>query len=187
MTIEFERWKLVLAVIAGVLTTVGSVLAPLFQVFPGLKPDAPATNLRAKVTAVGLDKNAPAHDFSRPGLVACGNPTPRARGVVVYVETEIEGFKKKTTALRCSLYRESDRTRLSAEEIPVVPVVEITPEAPTDRAILQVWIPVRRTPTRYFARFELYDQNPGGDDVLIGVASSESFSGSSAGEPPQRK
>lgn len=68
-----------------------------------LKPEEPAANLSAAVKTLKLDSGVPAADPSRPALEHCYSGEPEEEGIVVYVETNIVGFKHKEAQLNCSV------------------------------------------------------------------------------------
>lgn len=180
VTLTLERWKLVVAVAAAVITTAGSGLSAFFDLFPKLKPEEPPENLSATVKTLRIDRRVPAGDPSRPLLDYCypGKPEPEQEGVVIYVEASIVGFKDREAQLNCSVYSEKESKRLTQGEFSGSNAVEgLVSEAAEDRAVFQVWVPLPRRSGRFFVRFELYDKKPDKSLILLSLADSQPFLG----------
>jgi hypothetical protein len=168
-------------------TALGSSLVALvFELWPGLKPD-PRTKLGADVSVFAVDPRVSYGaflqrlSFSDADLrsrisAACGTPKPCGRlnlpGEEAYVQTTVEGFKRRSVALRLSLYNAASQTRVAGASD--VDVAKERLAAPSDQSVIPVWIvcPPKRG-GRYFIRVELYHS---GDHVLLAVADSRRFS-----------
>jgi hypothetical protein len=177
------------AVTAGV-ALVSAVVALGFALWPTLKPD-PRENLSAKLSVFAVDPHVNYDawlrrtSWTRDGynrrrrtyLDSNGvHDGPAARailrtpGVVVYVASEIHGFKRRSVAMRWSLYDEH-HTRLP--EFSDQPAANVHLEAPTDRTIQQLWVPSPQRDGSYYVRVELF----AGDGAELAVADTPRFRG----------
>jgi hypothetical protein len=170
--------------VAG-LAFASSTVALIFTVWPGLKPD-PREALGADLSVFAVDPNVTYREWittrssfsdseATERLEKARLQTPgllRIRGEVVYVRMRVQGFKRRSVAMRASIYEASSRVRVQG-----VSNIEVASQqlgAPTDQTVVPVWLPCPPNPAKkYYARVELYHR---GDEVLLAVSDSEGFS-----------
>ena len=174
-------WTAVVAVVALVSSLTGIV----FDLWPELRPD-PRTRLAGDVSIFAVDPGVTYGEYlertsfsdedrrRRIALVCngrqmCGQLS--LRGEQVYIETTVEGFKRRAVVLRLSLYVAATQRRVAG--VSDVEVARERLDAPSDRAVVPVWLicPPARS-AKSFVRVELYHR---GDDVLLAVADSKPF------------
>jgi len=191
---KVRRWgALGWTALVALLALASSTVAIVFELWPGLKPD-PRTTLGAEVSIFAVDPGVTEGDFLRRTTLSavdferrktawlrasCGDQatTKACRRVLqipgeeVYVRTTVEGFKRRSIALRVSIYDAVTHQR--ERGVSDVDVTRLRLQAPTDTAVVPIWVlcPQDRTRT-YFVRVELYHS---GDDVLLAVADSKPF------------
>lgn len=179
----------VTAVTAGV-ALVSALVALGFQLWPTLKPD-PREKLSASLSVFAVDPGVSydawlrrisptpneyrrhRHTYLASNGVHGGsaaNAILRTPGLVVYVASEIHGFKRRSTTMRWSLYDEHHK-RLP--EFSDQPPVHVHLEAPTDRTIQQLWVPSPQRDGSYFVRVELLVT----DGAMLAVADTPRFRG----------
>jgi hypothetical protein len=173
-------WTVLVALVA----MASSLAALVFTLWPGLRPD-PRDRLGAEVSVFAVDPNVTYREWITARSSFSGDEaearlrearlqTPgllRVRGEVAYVRMEVEGFKRRSVAMRVSLYEGWSNRRVEGASNIEVGSQEL--EAPSDRAVVPVWLPCPPEPGRkYYVRVELYHA---GDNVLLAVADSEPF------------
>jgi hypothetical protein len=173
------------------LLALGSGGVALFlQIRPDLAPD-PRTHLGAAASVFAVDRNVTLGDFlqRRAALVspqelrseravylraAGGTPAEakaleRVPGEDVFVQLNVEGFKSRSVAMLASMY--DARTRRRLRELDAVPVFSERLASPSDRSVVEFWLPAPPVTTRYyFVRVEVYHRN---DGVLLAIADSK--------------
>jgi hypothetical protein len=174
--------KLTFATLGVVVALASSSVALVFTLWPGLKPD-PGLNFAADVSVFGVDRGVLFGDYLRrttftPKELARardGYPASllRVRGEVVYVQSTLEGFKRRSVVLRWSLYDARSKQRLRGENFSQISAAQLHLEAPTDRTVQEIWLPPPPGKGPYFVRVELYDKR----GVLLAVADSAPFAG----------
>jgi len=176
------------------------VVALLFTLFPGLKPFSPTT-LGAAVKVVGVERAISRDDWRR--RVAVGDPEryrqlvladntakktkpgdPCAEGtllgVLLYVKTHAEGYKRKQLTLRAVLYDARSGARLELAD-QYDPLARVPIDVPTKDSVQLLWLWSPSRPEQrgeMFARVEIYDPN----EQLLDVANSGRFKALSEGE-----
>ncbi len=166
----------VLTALTAALALASGVTALLFDLVPALKPD-PRERLGAAVSIFDVEPRVSYGEWLRrtdqwERLRREGRDAGRLPGKLVYVETRIEGFKRRSASLRWSVYRARTRIRLASPAFRNQHAVDVRLDAPTDRSLQEVWIPdlpSLRGP--FFVRVELRDRNK----VLLAVADSKRF------------
>jgi hypothetical protein len=174
-------WTAVVAAVALASGLTGLV----FDLWPGLKPD-PRTKLSGEVSVFAVDPSVSYGEylkrtsfsdteFQRRSLQVCDGRRTCNRlalpGEQIYINTTVEGFKRRAVILRLSLYRAATHRRVAG--ISDVDVARENLDAPTDRAVVPVWLICPPQPwARYFVRVELYHR---GDNVLLAVGDSKPF------------
>jgi hypothetical protein len=173
-------WTVLVALVA----MASSLVALVFTLWPGLRPD-PRDRLGAEVSVFAVDPNVSYREWISARSSFSGDEaverlqearvqTPgllRVRGEVAYVRMQVEGFKRRSVAMRVSLYDGGTNRRVEGASNIEVGSQQL--EAPSDRAVVPVWLPCPPVPGRkYFVRVELYHA---GDNVLLAVADSRPF------------
>jgi hypothetical protein len=173
-------WTILVAAVAFA----SSAVALVFTLWPGLRPD-PRDRLGAELSVFAVDPNVTYREWltarssfseeeAEERLAAAQEQTPgllRVRGEVAYVRTHVEGFKRRSVAMRASLYERASQARV--EGVSNVEVAMQQLDAPSDEAVVPVWLPCPPEAGRsYFVRVELYHR---GDNVLLAVADSRPF------------
>jgi hypothetical protein len=164
------------------------LIALLFTLFPDLKPFT-ATQLQAHMQVRAFERGVTLDQWrwrvalddrkryakllaQDPGVKEfhdrCGLGTEA--GYVFYVETDAEGFKRRSLAVRAALYNADTQERIP---IPgeLKPLVRVPIDAPTDRSVSVVWLWAPDEVRHLFARIELY----GRGDHLVEFADSKKF------------
>jgi hypothetical protein len=88
-------------------------------------------------------------------------------GFVVYVSTQLEGFKRRNVQLRWSLYDAQRARRLPSLSDRRAAGLRL--EAPTDRTVQEVFVPDPLGDGPYLVRLQLYDS----DGALLAIADSD--------------
>jgi len=182
-------WTAFVAVVA----LASSVVAIVFERWPGLKPDPPTT-LGASCPVFAVDPGVTEDEFLHRTTLSkddyerrkatwlrasCGEAATeetcggvlRIPGEEVYVRTTVQGFKRRSIAMRVSLYDAASKQREPG--VSNVDVTRLRLQAPTDTAVVPIWVLCPQDRRRaYFVRVELYHS---GDDVLLAVADSKPF------------
>jgi hypothetical protein len=177
--------------LTAVVALVVSGTALTFDLWPALKPD-PRETFRADVAVFAVDRGVTLDEYLHrttfsstdyrkvrdeqlraAGLKPSSSPTGllTLSGEVVYVESTVEGFKRRSVTLRWSLYDAQTHVRLRGPSFSGVPAAEVDLEAPTDRTLQEIWLPPPPGEGRYFVRVALYDER----DVLLDVGDSAPF------------
>jgi hypothetical protein len=167
-----------------------SVVALVFTLWPGLKPD-PRDRLNAQVSVFAVDRGVTLEAWLRRTtfsedeyreararyLASLGVAEKDASGLLAssgqsaYVASTVEGFKRRSVRLRWSLYDHATNRRLP--QFSNESGARLNLEAPSDRTLQEIWLPPLGR-GRYFLRVALYD----GDGTLLDVADSRPFRGS---------
>ena len=181
-------WTVVVALVAFA----SSMAALVFQLWPGLRPD-PRDRLGAEVSVFAIDPGVSVDQWLRRAAfseedyekaaaqrirAACGEEATRSncnalrsRGEMLYVRTTVEGFKRREVAMRVSLYDAATHARVAT--IDAVEVARERLDAPTDKAVLPIWMPCPPDASKtYFFRIELAHR---GDEALLAVGDSKPF------------
>jgi hypothetical protein len=175
-------WTAIVAVIA----MASSLTALTYELFPGIKPD-PRTSLGANVSVFAVEPGLSQDQYLQrlassdndlgklerdacKGAARCG--ALDLPGEQVYVQTDVEGFKRKDVLMRASLY--NARTRVREQNLTQI-VARESLQSPSDRAVVPIWMPCPDDNSNaYFVRIELFHQ---GDHVLLAVNDSKPFPG----------
>jgi hypothetical protein len=176
------------------------VVALLFTLFPGIKPFSPTT-LGAAVKVVGVERAISRDDWRRRvavgdreryrQLVLADNAAKKTKpgdpcaegtllGVLLYVKTHAEGYKRKQLTLRAVLYDASTGARLELAD-QYDPLARVPIDVPTKDSVQLLWLWSPSRPEQrgeMFARVEIYDPN----EQLLDVANSGRFKALSEGE-----
>jgi hypothetical protein len=146
----------------------------LFDLRPDLKPD-PKEKVGASITIRALEENVQQRQFfKRTGVsikAGCAPEQLARLGTIVYVETDIEGFKREETSLRWFTYDARNDTRVPYQRSRASEATLFKPGAPINQQIAQVWVPTPLTRGEYYIRFELYNAG-----VLLAFVDTEPFS-----------
>jgi hypothetical protein len=185
------------AIAAAVLALASSVVTLVFTLWPGLKPD-PGERLGAAVSVFDVE-TAVTHGawirrtswtateaqsrleaFIRRGGIPGERVDKSTRkrligleGSVLYVRLTIEGFKRRNVVLRWSIYDARSGQRLPGREFHDVRTAGVSLSAPSDRSVVQVWVPPVPVDHKVFARIELLSR----DGTLLAVTDSGNFRG----------
>jgi hypothetical protein len=173
------------ALVAGVAMT-SSLLGLAFDIHPSWRPD-PGTNLGATISIFDVEPRVTYAEYAqrlatsdkdklRLEAVACGHEPPcgllNSYGEVVYVQTDVQGFKRKHVSMRASLYRAGDRAIVPGS---TRPVADERLDSPSDRAVVPIWLGCPNGGSHpFFVRVQLYNK---GDHVLLAIADSKPFKG----------
>lgn len=169
---------------------VSSAVALAFTLWPGLAPD-PGTTYRAEVAVFAIERGVTFEEYLHRVafspvryrerraqiLHALGTPPGEQAGMLtlagqlVYVESTVEGFKRRSVTLRWSLYDARSRRRVPGPSFADRPAQRLDLDAPTDRTMQLVWIPPPPSSGPYFVRVGLYDQR----ETLLDLADSRPF------------
>ena len=165
-------------------------VALFFQLRPDFAPD-PRTHLGAAATVFAVDRNVSLGQFlaRRKAIVspqelrsersaylteagASSGQDAKALfafpGEDIFVQLNVEGFKSRSVAMLASMYDAKTRRRL--RELDTVPVFSERLSSPSDRSVVEFWLPAPPVTTRsYFVRIEVYHR---GDGVLLAIADS---------------
>jgi hypothetical protein len=175
-------WTALVALVA----LASSILALVFELWPGLRPD-PRVRLGGAVSVFAVDpgvsygehlrrvsrSSAASGDTNADGQ-ANGEASLKRVGEEVYARTTIEGFKRRSISMRVSMYEAATRVRVPT--LSDIGVAETGLQAPSDTFVVQLWVPCpRENGKRYFVQIEVYHR---GDHVLLAVADSKRFSAS---------
>lgn len=98
------------------------------------------------------------------------NDQLRERGTVIYVWVRTEGLQGSDAVLRWSMYTAHSRRRVAQRSLHDVEDHDLDLEAPTDRFIVQVWIPPLHKTARLFVRIDLKRA-----DTVLAVIDSPAF------------
>jgi hypothetical protein len=174
---------------AALLALASAGIALLFQLRPDLLPD-PRSHLGATASVFAVDSDVSLKTFleRRRPLVSVeelaserkeylhetGLPTKDAASVLtlpgedVFVRLDVEGFKSRSIGLLASMYDAKTGRRL--RELDEVPVFSERLHSPSDRSVVEFWLPAPPVTTRtYFVRVEVFHR---GDGALLAIADS---------------
>ena len=119
---------------------------------------------RAAIVSAGelaSERHAYTTDAGRFGLLTLP-------GEDVFVRVEVEGFKSRSIGLLASMYNAKTGRRL--RELGDVPVFSERLNSPSDRSVVEFWLPAPPVTTRtYFVRVAVYHRD---DGVLLAIADS---------------
>jgi hypothetical protein len=182
------------AILTAALALISSVIALAFQLFPSLKPD-PRERLGADASVFALDPDVTYEAYLKRTSFSQKELNERRRraiqlaggskgvldlpGVMAYVETTVEGFKRREVTLRWSIYDAETRQPYSNSWDPALkPGGEqelidspIDLAAPSDEAVEMIWIPEPKRGRKYFIRIGIYDEG----NVLLALTQSRKF------------
>ena len=171
-------WTILVAAVAFA----SSAVALVFTLLPGLKPD-PREQLGADISVVAVDPNVTYREWittrssfseseAEKRLQQATAQTPgllRVRGEVAYVRMQVKGFKRRSVAMRASMYEGWSHVRVEGASNIQVGTQQL--DAPSDQAVVPIWLPCPpESGKKYFVRIELYHR---GDDVLLAMADSK--------------
>jgi hypothetical protein len=179
------------AVIALVAATVGL----LFDVRPELRPD-PRDQIGGRISSFAVEPGVRYDDFLqrssrdrttyrrrrdaylRAASADPGRTTPTEardllslRGTMHYVNTTVEGFKRRTVVLRWSLYSATTQRRIRAPGYEAVEAADVKLDAPNDSSVAQVWTPPVFARSAIFARLELVTS----EGYVLAIADSKPY------------
>lgn len=186
------------ALVIAVLALVTSAASVVFTFWPELRPD-PRESLGAQVSVATIEPSVAYGDWvdrtarderdraTRIGeFLASAAATPgervsesvarrllRQRGSVAYVTFVAQGFKRRNVVLRWSLYDRTTRRRVPARALHDVQAADVDLEAPTDRSVVQLWIPPYPGTRSVFVRVEVRSRS----GALLAFGDSRPFSG----------
>lgn len=171
-----------------IITVATSALALCYELWPGLRPD-PRVIVGAEMKAVAVEPLVSLEDWIRrtsedeaeeqerrrkylnDGLTDREQRRVlRERGTVVYMRVTVEGFKGRDAVLRWSMYSARSGRRVSLSTLHDVPANDVDLQAPTDRFVVQVWVPPLHKAAKLFVRVDLVR---GG--TILAVADSPAF------------
>jgi hypothetical protein len=173
-------WTILVAAVAFA----SSAVALVFTLWPGLKPD-PRTHLGAEISVFAVDPNVTYGEWlttrssfseseAQSRLNEAKRQTPgllKVGGEVAYVRTQVEGFKRRSVAMRASIYESGSHSRVDG--VSNIEVATQHLDAPSDQVVVPVWLPCPpESGRKYYVRIELYHR---GDNVLLAVADSKTF------------
>ena len=164
-----------------------SLIALVFTLWPGLKPD-PRDRLNAQVSVFAVDRQVTLEEWLRRTtfsedeyraardryLESVGVARTDADGLLAsagqsaYVASIVEGFKRRSVRLRWSLYEQATDRRIP--RFSNQSGARLSLEAPSDRTLQEIWLPPLPR-GMYYMRVALYD----GDGTLLDVADSRAF------------
>lgn len=155
-----------LAVLATLVTLASGVVGLLFVLSPGLKPEPPAPVRAVEISELRLDQNATFRQYlARAKTKASGDYTAqtlRKRGAIVSLEITAVGYKGVDLPVSWQLFERRTGTEASKDQSLV-----ITPQANSDTANLDLWIPIAPDhPGTYFVAVELLLERDHGAVVL---------------------
>jgi hypothetical protein len=179
-----------LTAITAAVALVTAAVGLIFDLWPSLRPD-PRSEFQAEVRVVTVDRGVSYRAFLARTLIGDFDRALReakAAGVflddpgsLVYVETTLRGFKRRTTKLRWSVYDAATRRRVALPDLSDVFGAVESGEAPADRSVQRLWIyPLPERRKLYFVRIELYTDN---EETLLALDDSEPI----PGVPPATK
>lgn len=162
------RGRLSIAALVALVALVTGAVNLAFQLRPELKRD-PGVEHWADMAVVAIDKNVPYADYlKRPGASREAEVSGATVGNVVYLRTEMHGFKGQAARLRWFTYDEENGQRLPA---PFSTGLTFKGRAPTAKSVAEQWVPMPRRSGTFVIRFQLYDS----DDRLLAVAEGPKF------------
>jgi hypothetical protein len=179
-------WFLRKVTVTGVAAFVALLAATaglVFDLWPELRPD-PRQNFRADVEVLLVERGVTRGQTAR--RIATGDELDRLQdqlraegsasnaGHLMYVEATLEGFKRRSTQIRWSIYNGRTHQRVSSPDLGGVEGAERTAAAPADRSIQPIWLPPQfDNGYPYFVRVELFAS----DHTLLALDDSEPFRG----------
>ncbi len=171
-----------------IITVATSALALCYQLWPELRPD-PRESLGAQMKVVAVEPFVSREDWIERTSADKAEEHVRRRtylndalstsderrvmaerGTVIYVRVTIEGFKGRDATLRWSMYSASSGRRVSLRTLHDVPASDVDLQAPTERFVVQVWVPPLHKPARLFVRVDLVREG-----TILAVADSPAF------------
>lgn len=150
LPVRIARWT------SALVGFVATVLGVVFVLFPALKPEGPAPTKGATLShpvreMLSWGQYLDRKDLDRRPYDAAALRRP---GVFVEFDYVIEGYKEQALPLRWQLIdaRGGDQLGKSRD-------TQIVPEASTDKASWDVWVPLpRRHVQRVFVQLQLFEQ-----------------------------
>jgi hypothetical protein len=187
--------KLGYTAITAVVALVAAVSGQVFQFFPGLRPD-PRDRTVADVEVFAVEPAVTVDDWLHrtsgfpadlrrrqdafirlsAGTVKIP-PAERAtylaqRGSLLYVRVGVEGFKRRDVVLRWSMYDNATRRRI--HEITHRDAGTISLDSPSERSVVELWVPPAPGHDEVFLRIALSAKREG---TMLAVTDSPAFSG----------
>jgi hypothetical protein len=174
--IPTAAWAALVAVVA----LAGSVAGVVFTLLPDLKPD-PREQISAAVSVFAVEPNVTISSWAHRAYPDSWSAEfqrifqtkhPRAdlltnRGDVVYVRTNVDGYKHRSVSLKWSVYdadgcrRRSGTCRLDYDRVAAAPhIPDLQIDAPSRSSVQLLFIPSiqdLQDPARTFIRIELDD------------------------------
>jgi hypothetical protein len=171
------------ALSTALLALVTAAVGIAFALDPSLRPD-PRTRISGAVKVLAVEPGVTVESWlrrtssthqqflssSRAYLAANKGPSsaPLSRaqansllgihGTILYVQTTIEGFKRRKLRLRWSVYQKRNGERVPDKDLSDIGTDSVNVNAPTDRSVQVVWLQPVAIPGRassVFVRFEL--------------------------------
>lgn len=161
------------AVLTAVVALAGSLVSLAFTLVPALKPD-PLDQVGAALSVFAVEPNERIDTWAKhvygdawrkqlAELLDVSRLEPdqlRGRGIVIYVQTQVDGYKHRSVDLTWSVHKAStgstlDYTQLTGDAISR-PHLNI--DAPNRRSVQLLFIPsLQKQPLPVFVRVELVD------------------------------
>jgi hypothetical protein len=144
------------AVLTALLALAGSVVSLAFTLWPSLKPD-PLDQEGAALSVVAIEPNVRIEDWAKHAypkswerhlqdIFGVKRPSPGNlgnRGAVIYVRTQVDGYKHRSVSLLWSVHKVQTGSRLPYEKLivdaPEVPRLNV--DAPDRSSIQLLFIP----------------------------------------------
>jgi hypothetical protein len=162
------------AMLTAAIALAGSLISLAFTLWPALKPD-PLDQVGAALSVVAVEPNVKIDDWAKHAFPTSwqdelkdifGKPRPTPgeldnRGAVIYVRTQVDGYKHRSVRLRWTVHKVSTGSRVRYEELigdaPRVPDLEM--DAPDRSSVQLLFIPSLKDieDPQVFVRIELVD------------------------------
>lgn len=163
------------AILTAAIALAGSVVSLAFTLWPALKPD-PLDQVGAALSVVAIEPNVRIEDWAEhaypkssqkvlQGIFGVERPSPGNldnRGAVIYVRTQVDGYKHRSVSLLWRLHKVKTGSRLPYERLivnaPRIPQLNV--DAPDRSSVQMLFIPsLDRVPPELavFVRVELVD------------------------------
>jgi hypothetical protein len=162
------------AVIVALVALAGSISTVLFTFLPELKPD-PRDSVRAELNVFGLQPDSSLLSY----LQLTGKKVPRGLGAqfaaipgdMVFVRTQVDGYKHRVVALKAALFWARHQLPVSPKKVkdPFVKLgSQVTLDTPSTTTIQLFWFPKLGAIPSTFLRIEMFD----GSGRMLAVADS---------------
>jgi hypothetical protein len=160
-------WTMTVAAVA----LLGSLLSIGFTLFPSLKPD-PRDHVAAALSVFGVDPGVTMGDFLRRAHPGDWKAAARAYGIdpggaqlgfpgeVVYVRTQVDGYKHRSVTLIASFYDARTQSRLDPSALggqQNTVATKIGLDSPSSSSVQLFFIPDLKGEPPVIIRVEMYD------------------------------